>query len=142
MRKDDLPIVSELAMLANPHATKEKYSRHLAGLLQANPYLSFVATVAGKVVGYAQSEMRRSDQAILEDIAVQREFQGKKVGALLLDRTVKALKQKGAKMVFAEVHYKCAAAIPFYYRHGFRISGFGQDYFGIGHDAVVLKLSI
>jgi ribosomal protein S18 acetylase RimI-like enzyme len=142
MRKDDLPVVSDLAMLANPHATKEKYVKLLAGLLKVNPDLSFVATDSEKVIGYAQAEMRGNDQAILEDIAVREEHQRRRVGTQLLARTVKALERKGARMVFAEVHYKCAAAIPFYYRHGFRISGFGQDYFGISHDAIVLKLML
>lgn len=32
-----------------------------------------------------------------------------------------------------------ARAIPFYYRHGFRIVGFNQDQYGIGHDAITLK---
>ena len=140
MCEDDLPVVSELAMLANPHAIKEKYVKHLAGVLKANRDLSFVATDKAKVIGYAQAEMRGNEQAMLEDIAVQKEHQGKKIGTQLLAKIVKALEEKGARMVFAEVHYKCAAAIPFYYRHGFRVSGFGQDYFGIGHDAIVLKL--
>jgi ribosomal protein S18 acetylase RimI-like enzyme len=44
--------------------------------------------------------------------------------------------------VQADVHYKCASAIPFYYKFGFRIAGFQQDYFGAGHDAIILKLEL
>lgn len=141
MREDDLAVVSELAMLANPHAIKEKYKQHVLGELKENPDLSFVAVLDGKVVGYVQADIR-GDKSVLEDIAVAEAFQGKGIGKLLLNKELEALRRKGVKIVLAEVHYKCASAIPFYYRYNFRIVGFGQDYFGIGHDAIILKLII
>ena len=55
---------------------------------------------------------------------------------------LQVLKRKKVKLVFAEVHYKCASAVPFYYKFGFRIVGFQQDYFGVGHDAIILKLGL
>ncbi|MDI6690923.1 MAG: GNAT family N-acetyltransferase [Candidatus Bathyarchaeota archaeon] len=76
MRKEDLTVVSELAMLANPHATKEKYSEHLLDELKENPDLSFVAVYNGKIVGYVQADLC-NDEAILEDIVVDKEYQGK-----------------------------------------------------------------
>lgn len=139
MRRSDLNIVSELAMLANPFTTKEKYCKHTLDELKENPDLSFVAVENGRVVGYVQAKVH-NDKAMLEDIAVAKEHQGKGIGKLLLDKELKALKRKGAKIVLAEVHYKCASAIPFYYKHNFRITGFVQDYFGIGHDTIILKL--
>jgi len=127
-------VVSELAMLANPHATKEDYSKHLSDELRENPDLSFVAVEGERVVGDVRGEV-----AVLEDIVVTEEYQRKGIGKLLLDNELKVLKEKGGKVVFAEVHYKCSSAIPFYYKFDFRISGFSQDYFGIGHDAIILK---
>jgi len=141
MHETDLDIISEIALLANPHATKEKYRRHILDELKENPDLSFVAVENGKVVGYVQAEVR-NDQAVLEDVAVAEEFQGKGIGERLLTKELKVLKRKGAKIVLAEVHYKCASAIPFYYRHNFRIIGFMQDYFGIRHDAIILKRAL
>jgi ribosomal-protein-alanine N-acetyltransferase len=139
MRESDLTIVSELAMLANPHAIKEKYSKHILDELKENPDLSFVAVDGEKVVGYIQADIH-DGEAVLEDIAVAKEYQGKGVGKCLLDKELKAFKRKSVKIVLAEVHYKCASAIPFYYKHNFRITGFVQDFFGIGHDAIILKL--
>ncbi|MDI6846617.1 MAG: GNAT family N-acetyltransferase [Candidatus Bathyarchaeia archaeon] len=139
MRRSDLDAVSELAMLANPHATKEKYCKHILDELRKNPDLSFVAVENGKVVGYVQADIH-NDEAVLEDIAVAKEYQMKGIGKRLLNKELKALKRKGAKIVLAEVHYKCASAIPFYYKHNFRITGFVQDFFGIGHDTIILKL--
>ena len=80
--------------------------------------------------------------AVLEDIAVSENWQRKGVGRKLLEKEIEMLKEKGVKIVRAEVHYECAEAIPFYYKFGFRISGFEQDYFGIGQDAIILKLEL
>lgn len=139
MHETDLDAVCELAMLANPHAVKEKYSKHILDELRENPDLSFVATDNGNVVGYVQAETHNGD-AVLEDIAVAKKYQGKNVGKRLLEKELTVLKLKGVKIVLAEVHYKCASAIPFYYKHNFRITGFVQDFFGISHDAIILKL--
>ena len=57
MRKSDLDVVSELSMLADPHAVKEKYYKHILDELKENPELSFVAVEDGKVVGYAQAQV-------------------------------------------------------------------------------------
>jgi len=139
MRESDLTVVSDLAMLANPHAVKKKYSKLILNELKENPDLSFVATDNEKVVGYIQADIH-DDEAVLEDIAVAKEYQRKNIGKSLLDKELNALKRKRAKIVHAEVHYKCASAIPFYYKHNFRITGFVQDFFGISHDAIILRL--
>jgi ribosomal protein S18 acetylase RimI-like enzyme len=142
MLEEDLPVVSELAILANPHVVKTKYQEHIRAELGKNPDLSLVAIVEGKIVGYAQADVSENKEAVLEDIAVAEEYQGRGIGKQLLNEELKALRRKGSKLLFAEVHYKCASAIPFYYEHDFRVSGFGQDYFGIGHDAIILKRNL
>jgi ribosomal protein S18 acetylase RimI-like enzyme len=88
-----------------------------------------------------QAEVRGA-MAVIQDIAVNKEFQRRGVGEKLMEKELQVLKGKNVKLVFAEVHYKCASAIPFYYKFGFRIAGFQQDYFGAGHDAIILKLEL
>jgi len=139
MVESDLNVVSELALLANPHATREVYRKHVSDELEENPDLSFVAVEKGKVVGYAQADVRNS-LSVLEDIAVANDHQGRGIGKLLLEKELTVLKSKGVKIVLAEVHHSCSSAIPFYYKYGFRISGCAQDYFGVEHDAIILKL--
>lgn len=141
MCEEDLNVVSELAMLANPHAEKAKYREHIADELRRNPDLSFVAVYSAKIVGYVQGDIRGA-MAILEDLAVAKEYQNRRIGAQLLSAELEALKKRGTKIVISEVHYKNARAIPFYYKHGFRLSGCAQDFFGIGHDAIILKLTL
>jgi ribosomal protein S18 acetylase RimI-like enzyme len=141
MRLSDLNVVSELAMLANPHAIKKTYKKLILDELKENPDLSFVAIIDGRVAGYVLADIH-DDEAVLEDIAVAEKLQSKGIGKRLLDKETTALKHKGVKTVRAEVHYKCASAIPFYYKHNFRITGFAQDFFGINHDAIILKRAL
>ncbi len=139
LRKGDLDVVSELAMLANPFAEKAKYRRHIEEELEDNPELAFVAVKEKKVVGYVMGDVHGS-HAVLEDIVVDEAHQRQGIGTLLLDVELKALIAAGSKIVVAEVHYKCASAVPFYYKHRFRISGVCRNFFGMGHDAVILEL--
>ena len=139
MRDCDLATVSELAMLANPHAEKAKYTAHLEDELKNCPELAFVAVGDGKIVGYVMGEVHGS-RAVLEDIVVDKTHQGRGIGGRLLETELGALRTSRAKIVVAEVHYKCASAIPFYYKNGFRISGVCLNFFGMGHDAIVLRL--
>ena len=50
MREDDLNIVLELAMLANPHVKRERYREHVADELKENPDLAFVVLLVKKLL--------------------------------------------------------------------------------------------
>lgn len=139
MQKGDLSVVSRLAMLANPHAKKTEYTLHLEHELNQSPELAFVAVEDEEVVGYVMDETHE-DHAILEDIVVDEARQDQGVGAMLLETELKAIKTAKPEIIVAEVHYKCASAIPFYYKHGFRISGVCRNFFGMRHDAIILEL--
>ena len=60
----------------------------------------------------------------------------------IITGSLEALKKRGSEIVIAEVHWKNAEVVPFYYKHGFRLSGCAQDFFGMGHDAIILKLTL
>jgi ribosomal protein S18 acetylase RimI-like enzyme len=134
-----LDIVSELAMLANPFAEKKKYRKHIEEELKSKPELALVAVKIKKVVGYVMGDVHNG-HGILEDIAVDIAHQHQGIGTLLLETELKAIKNSKPKIIVAEVHYKCASAIPFYYKHGFRISGVWRNFFGIGRDAIMPEL--
>jgi len=48
-----------------PHAVKEKYRKHIIGVLKKNSDISFVAVKDGKVIGYVQAEVFGS-RAVIE----------------------------------------------------------------------------
>jgi len=139
MCEGDLPIVSELAMLANPHALKEEYGKHILDRLKENPDLSFIAEDNERVVGYVQAVVYE-DEAVIGDIVVANEYQRRGIGKQLMNTIIEAIKNRKVRIVLAEIHYICASSIPFYYKYNFRITGFVQDYFGAGHDAILLRL--
>ncbi len=136
MQKKDLATVSELAMLANPHVSKEKNSEHTLSVRQENPDLFIVAVDKETVMGYAQTETRKCD-AILEDVVVSVSHQGKSLGSRQPNEEIETLRLKRARTILAEVHYKCSPVIHFSYKHGFCIIDFLQDCFGPGHDAMI-----
>jgi len=142
MNENDVDFVAQLAILANPYVDASSYRGHIVEELREYPDLSFVAeNEEGMILGYVQGEVH-GDIGLLEDLAVSESHQGRGIGTLLLKREIEAMKGKGAKIIRAEVHYKCAGAIPFYYKFGFRIAGSIQDLFGAGQDAIILKLEI
>lgn len=141
MKESDLDAVPDLSILANPHAVKEKYRVNLIRWLNEFEDLAFVAEKDGSVVGYVMGETS-NDMAWIQDIAVAPQQQGKGVGNKLLQKELEALTKRKPKTVIVEVHWKNAAAIPFYYQNGFRMSGLGRNRFGIGHDAIFLELDI
>ncbi len=139
MKKGDLETVSELAMLANPFAEKAIYRKHIEEELEEQPELAFVAVKNKKVIGYVMGDLHGS-HSVLEDIAVDEAWQHQGIGTRLLETELRALKARKPEVLVAEVHYKCASAIPFYYKHGFRISGVVRNFFGMSHDAIILEL--
>lgn len=139
MGESDLDSVSDLSILANPHAVKEKYRANLVRWVNEFGDLAFVAEKDGSIVGYVTGETS-NDMAWIQDIAVAPEEQGKGVGNRLLHKQLQALKKHKPKTITVEVHWKNASAIPFYYQNGFRISGLGRNRFGLSQDAIFLEL--
>ena len=104
--------------------------------------LMYIVTINGKNGGFWIARVNKENRKKLSGgtICICEKYQGKGIGKRLIRPELEALGARGAKIVMAEVHYQNAQAIPFYYKHGFRLSGCLQDYFGINHDAIILKL--
>lgn len=106
--------------------------------LKKFPELAFVAEENGRVVGYVAGEAMR-EIGVIEDIVVAETSQRKGIGSALMRKELEVLKAKGARIAIVEVRYKNASAVLFYYKFGFRISGFMRNKFGFGHDAIMLE---
>ena len=139
MDPEDLETLSMIYMLANPHANSEAIEKWTRDTLGKFPEMCYVAEVEGKVVGGVSGLRRDPDVGVVDDLAVAEEYQGMGVGSALLTRVLGEFKKAGLKVAMLEVHHLRSEAIPFYYRHGFRISGSAQDYFGVGHDAIIMR---
>lgn len=79
---------------------------------------------------------------IIDDIAIHPSHWKRGIGSALLKRQILEFKRMGAEEIVAEVHYKCASALPFYYKYGFRMERVVLDRFGPGEDGVIVRLKL
>jgi len=117
----------------------------------ATPGSSFYfGELDGDLVGYiklnsgqAQSDLKSEPGMELERIYVKPEYQGKKIGQLLLYKAIKIASEGQFPYLWLGVWEKNEAAIRFYHRHGF--SQFGSHTFVLGNDPqtdLLLKLPL
>lgn len=140
MRESDLPVVSRLYTAANPHATATQIADWTGWILQKFPDLALVLERDGEIIGAITGEVKAGGGVgIIEDITIQERHRGRGYGSRLIDELLQRFRTRGVRKVRLEVHYRCAAALPFYYRHGFRMIRVVHDRFGSGHDAIELE---
>lgn len=116
----------DMKMYLAEHFTFEKLSSEFN-----NPNSEFyIATLNDRITGYlkinfepAQTESNQNNTIEIERIYVLKEFQGHKVGNLLLDKAFEAAKQKKINFVWLGVWEKNVKAISFYKKNGFTESG-------------------
>ena len=75
--------ILDLAMLANPWATKNKYREFLLSTFHEFPRLSFVAVDRGRIAGYVMGDANRGAGEV-EDIAVLPAYRGRGLGRRLM----------------------------------------------------------
>lgn len=138
MQETDIPIISRIYKSANPHATVKEISNWTLGNLQKVEGVYLILEKDGKIAGGISSYVL-NDIGHIDDIAIKWNVRRKGYGSILMVKCLKKLKEKGIREVMLSVHYKCAYALPFYYKHGFRMIGVIKDCFGRGHDCVEME---
>ena len=73
--------------------------------------------------GKAQSDIKDPDSLELERIYVSREFQGRGLGTLLMDKAIKEATERKKEYIWLGVWEKNSKAINFYKKHGFFEAG-------------------
>ena len=139
MKTEDISELLESYMLANPHSNSESIEKWTLDTLRENQDLCYVAEVQGRVIGGVSAFMSDEEIGVIDDLAVVSEYHRKGIGSELLKKVTEELRNKGAEIVTLKIHYLCSDSIPFYYKHGFRISGMVQDCFGKKQDAITMN---
>jgi GNAT superfamily N-acetyltransferase len=86
------------------------------------PRLCFTALEGSKIIGAISGCVHEDrETGIIDDIAVHPSRWRRSIGSALLKRQIREVKRMGTEEIVAEVHYKCASALPFYYKCGFRM---------------------
>lgn len=116
-----------------------------------NPNSEFYFAISGDdIIGYlkvntgeAQTDIKEDNALEVERIYLLKEFHGRKVGQLLLDKALDIARQRGAKYIWLGVWENNARAISFYKKNGF--VEFGKHSFLLGDDEqtdILMKLVI
>lgn len=138
MRWWDIPAVAELEhqLFALDPWSVETFWAELAGVPKNRHYL--VAEAAGEIVGYAGLLAVR-DEGGIQTLAVAEAQQRTGLGRTLLDALLAEADRRGCRDVFLEVRAGNERAQSLYRRAGFEQIAHRRDYYGPGHDAVVMR---
>lgn len=124
MRAADLAVAVELYKDANTFASKRKILRWTREDLRRFPAYHLVCEQDGTIIGAISGTLHRKGLGVVEDIAVRKECRNQRIGDRLLRRLLTLFAHNGIRRVSLWVHWTDARAIPFYYRHGFRLRRF------------------
>ena len=110
----------------------------------------YLATLNNQTVGYlkinfgdAQTELQDPQALELERIYVLKEFQGKKIGQQLFEKTLELAKQAKVNYVWLGVWEENTGAIKFYEKNGF--NAFSKHVFMLGNDPqtdIMMKMEL
>ncbi len=91
------------------------------------------------LIGFTLFEKQDADSfAHLLKIVVTKNFQGKGIGANLLDESLKYLKLNGINKFFLEVEISNSSAIKIYEKAGFKIVHLNKNFYGAGRHAHIM----
>ena len=116
-----------------------------------NPNSQFyLATINDQTVGYlkinfgeAQTELQDPQALELERIYVLKEFQGKKIGQMLFEKTLELAKKAAINYVWLGVWEENKSAIKFYEKNG--LKAFSKHIFMLGDDPqtdIMMKIEL
>jgi ribosomal-protein-alanine N-acetyltransferase len=137
----DLVEVQELErqLFAADPWTAGQFWSELARVPESRWYV--VARRGSRIVGYA-GVFVVGPEADVQTVAVALSERGRGTGRALLRALVDRARVRGASVVHLEVRADNAAAIGLYTALGFAADGRRRDYYGRGHDALLMSLRL
>jgi ribosomal-protein-alanine N-acetyltransferase len=137
----DLDEVQELErqLFATDPWTAGQFWSELARVPESRWYV--VARRGSRIVGYA-GVFVVGPEADVQTVAVALGERGRGTGRALLGALVDRARARGATVVHLEVRADNVAAIGLYTALGFAADGRRRDYYGRGHDALLMSLRL
>ncbi len=126
LNEADLEAVVRIDATASGRARREYYRDKVAASLRdSRLHMSLVAEVDGLVVGFLMSEMhygefgRAEPSAVIDSLAVHKDFRGRHVGAALMRQFVMNARAFGVEKIRTEVAWDALELVRFFSREGF-----------------------
>ncbi len=116
--------------------TPGQFWSELARVSESRWYVA--ARRGGRIVGYA-GVFLVGPEADVQTIAVAVPEQGRGTGRVLLCALVEHAQANGARVLHLEVRDDRPAAMGLYQSMGFAVDGRRRDYYGRGHDALLMS---
>jgi len=142
MTFSDLDSAVGLYQYSNLFAKKKDIREWTVRGLRKSPDLNLVYEDDGVIIG-AISAILKGKRIEINDIAVQEKYRDRNIGTKLMRRLMDILSKEKIAEISLWVHWPNAAAIPFYYKFGFRIIKCARtkNIFGVpdGEDIIYLE---
>ena len=97
----------------------------------------FILEYNNELAGYCGTWFTDPNSQII-NIFIVPEYQGKKLGSLLLTNIIEFLKAKGAELITLEVRRSNEKAQNLYSKHGFEKAYVRRNYYSDGEDAIMM----
>ncbi len=130
--KEKLFEIQDFVLLSNDKMTKEQFFDEF--VRDTRKY--FVALLDSNPVGYIGLYIYDDDLNIIQ-IAVEKEFQNRGIGGVLLERAKKFAKELNKKSLSLEVDEKNEIAQNFYKKNGFVVANVRKNYYKTS-DALIM----
>ena len=109
--------------------------------LKTENNLNIIARINNDAIGYISLSFVLDESELLK-IVVKKNYRGKGIGKLLLNEAIQYLKERSIKTIFLEVRKSNCVAIGLYENMGFKKISERQNYYGVGEDANIYRLSL
>jgi len=122
MLSSDIKQVVCLYQDSNLFAKKKDITDWTVRGLKDYPDLNFVFEQNKKIIGAISGVVIKNKNIEINDIVVLEKYRHKKIGVKLMTQIINLAKLKKIHRISLWVHWTNAAAIPFYYKLGFKMS--------------------
>jgi ribosomal-protein-alanine N-acetyltransferase len=136
MQESDIPAI--MAIERASFSTPWSEISFLGEIYKKNG-ISRVALIEGKLIGYICVNYLLHEAHLL-NLAVDQDFRRRGAGTILLNESLKELKQKGAVFVYLEVRISNTGARCFYERFGFTATSRRKKYYAHPDEDAVLMM--
>ena len=114
--------------------------KSISETLESNTLSYYVLKLDNEIIGFFEVSII-SPECELYDIAIKKDYQGKHLSNLLMDKLILICKENLCETIFLEVNSINYKAISLYEKYGFKSYLIRKNYYG-ENDAILMKLDL